>query len=396
MTPGIAHRRTFLAVPAVAVLFGLLAGPSMAQTIKGTATFRERMALPPGAVFEATLEDVSRADAPSETIARQRLTSPGNPPIAFAISYDPAKISANRRYVVRARILVDDKLLFTTDTAVPVITRDNPTSVSLLLRRVGSGQTAAPAPGGQAATPTPGSRPLVGTRWRATELAGKPTPAQDAESEAHLVFDAKGRVSGSDGCNRMTGDYTLKGDVVTFGKMAGTLMACIGAAAETEGPFREALKSATRLRITGDRLELSDTTGRRLGVFTAQSSPSKAGPSSPGLQGTSWQLVKFEGGDDTILKPDDGSKYTIEFGAGGQLTARIDCNRGRGSWSSSGPSQLQFGPLALTRAVCPPGSLHDQIVRQWVNIRSYVLRDGHLFLALKIDSGIYEFEPVKA
>ena len=39
-------------------------------------------------------------------------------------------------------------------------------------------------------------------------------------------------------------------------------------------------------------------------------------------------------------------------------------------------------------------SLHDQIVKQWGFIRSYVMRGGHLFLALMADGGIYEFEPV--
>ena len=36
------------------------------SAIKGTATYRERIAMPPNAVFEATLEDVSLADAPAE------------------------------------------------------------------------------------------------------------------------------------------------------------------------------------------------------------------------------------------------------------------------------------------------------------------------------------------
>ncbi len=49
--------------------------------------------------------------------------------------------------------------------------------------------------------------------------------------------------------------------------------------------------------------------------------------------------------------------------------------------------------MALTRAMCPPGSMHDQIVKQWGNITSFVMKGGHLFLALKMDSGIYEFEP---
>ena len=113
------------------------------------------------------------------------------------------------------------------------------------------------------------------------------------------------------------------------------------------------------------------------------------------LGGTSWQLVRFQGGDDKVLVPDDRAKYTIAFGTDGIISSRIDCNRGRGAWSSPGPSQLQFGPLALTRAMCPPGSLHDHIVKQWAFVRSYVIRDGRLFLSLMADGGIYEFEPLK-
>ena len=55
-----------------------------AVTVTGTATYRERMALPPDAVFEATLEDVSRADAPALVVASTRVTSPAVP-IAFSI-----------------------------------------------------------------------------------------------------------------------------------------------------------------------------------------------------------------------------------------------------------------------------------------------------------------------
>jgi heat shock protein HslJ/membrane-bound inhibitor of C-type lysozyme len=121
----------------------------------------------------------------------------------------------------------------------------------------------------------------------------------------------------------------------------------------------------------------------------AQQPPSAASP----LAGTSWQLVRFQGGDGKELTPDDRSKYTIAFDKNGNLTARIDCNRGRGTWSSSGPGSVHFSPMGLTRAMCPPGSLHDQIARQWTNIRSYVVKGGHLFLSLMADGGIYEFEP---
>jgi heat shock protein HslJ len=133
-------------------------------------------------------------------------------------------------------------------------------------------------------------------------------------------------------------------------------------------------------------------------AVTLLASVAAFGQTSPGADfvGTTWQLVRFQGGDERVLTPDDRTKYTLEFQTDGGLNARIDCNRGRGTWKSSGPSQLQFGPLALTRALCPPGSMHDQIVKQWSFIRSYVMRDGHLFLALMADGGIFEFEPVTA
>lgn len=113
------------------------------------------------------------------------------------------------------------------------------------------------------------------------------------------------------------------------------------------------------------------------------------------LGGTSWQLARFQGGDDRVLVPDDRAKYTIAFGADGSVSARIDCNRGRGTWKSDGPSRLEFGPMALTSAMCPPGSLHDHIVKQWNYVRSYVIRDGRIHLSLMADAGIYEFEPFK-
>jgi heat shock protein HslJ len=45
--------------------------------------------------------------------------------------------------------------------------------------------------------------------------------------------------------------------------------------------------------------------------------------------------------------------------------------------------------------MCPPGSLHDRIVKQWPYVRSYVMKDGHLFVSLMADGGIYEFEPAR-
>ena len=115
--------------------------------------------------------------------------------------------------------------------------------------------------------------------------------------------------------------------------------------------------------------------------------------SHPPLGGTSWQLIGFSGGDGAKLAPDDRSKYALTFGTDGMVSARIDCNRGRGSWKSTEPGQLEFGALATTRAMCAPGSMHDQIVKHLPAVRTYVVKGGHLFLSLMADGGIYELEP---
>jgi len=92
------------------------------------------------------------------------------------------------------------------------------------------------------------------------------THAATAQS---IVLESGGRVAGSDGCNRVIGGYELKGDAITFGKMAGTQMACPDTG-EIERSFRDALEHARRWRILGDRLELFDAGGTRLARFEAR------------------------------------------------------------------------------------------------------------------------------
>jgi para-nitrobenzyl esterase len=114
---------------------------------------------------------------------------------------------------------------------------------------------------------------------------------------------------------------------------------------------------------------------------------------SAGLEGSSWRLVQIAMSDGVTRPAIDRSRYTIGFGKEGVLNVRFDCNRGRGSWKSSGPGDLEFGPLELTRATCPVGSLHDTLVRQWPNVRSYLVKDGRLILSMMADGGTIEFEP---
>jgi len=113
------------------------------------------------------------------------------------------------------------------------------------------------------------------------------------------------------------------------------------------------------------------------------------------LAGTSWQLVKIMSMDDRDYEPDDTSKYTLAFRTEGTAAVLADCNRGTGTWISESASQLQFGPIAATKALCPPGSLSEKYMAQLPWVRSYTMGDGHLFLTTMADGSIIELKPME-
>jgi heat shock protein HslJ len=139
-----------------------------------------------------------------------------------------------------------------------------------------------------------------------------------------------------------------------------------------------------------------DLSGTRLRLISAEASaPASAVlPPPPTLAGTSWRLVQFQSMDDTTLKPDAGASYTLSFEEGGVLLVQADCNRGRGQWRSTNNVSIELGALAMTRASCA-SRMYDRFVRDLGDVRSYVLKDGQLYLSLKIDSGIYQFAPTE-
>lgn len=111
------------------------------------------------------------------------------------------------------------------------------------------------------------------------------------------------------------------------------------------------------------------------------------------LENTAWQLVQIMSMDDSVFTPQEPDRYLLKFEQEGRLSVRVDCNRGQGSWMTEGPGQLEFGPLATTKALCSPNSLHDRFLSDLQYVRSYVFKNGHLFLATMADGAILEFEP---
>lgn len=86
--------------------------PAPQASLDGEVFYLQRIALPPGATLEVSLQDVSLADAPAVTLARQSGPIKGQVPLPFHLSYDPAEVKPGHTYAVSARIEDKGQLLF--------------------------------------------------------------------------------------------------------------------------------------------------------------------------------------------------------------------------------------------------------------------------------------------
>jgi len=113
-----------------------VAAPAAPIQVGGTVGYRERLALDPSAEIVVQVLDVSVMDAPATVMAEQRLRADGRQvPFEFELNIDPAHIDPRGRYVVSARILQGERVLFYTDTQYPVLTHWQGTRISLMLAR---------------------------------------------------------------------------------------------------------------------------------------------------------------------------------------------------------------------------------------------------------------------
>jgi putative lipoprotein len=114
-----------------------LNGAEEQRTVTGTVSYLQRMALPTNAVIQVQLLDVSLADAPSRVVAEQSINlGQRQVPVAFSLTFDPAKINAKHRYSLSAKITVDGKLWFMSDRSYPVLPDGNAAHVDLILKQV--------------------------------------------------------------------------------------------------------------------------------------------------------------------------------------------------------------------------------------------------------------------
>lgn len=214
-----------------------------APQITGTVTYRERMALGPSAQLNIQLQDISLADIAANILAEKTIDNIGQVPVNFTLGYDPDMIEDRNAYAVRAVISDNGKMLFTTDTVYPVITRSNGNSVEMVLIRVPPAKSEKPAK-------------LTGTYWKLSAVNGIEVAVAEDQRAAFLQFISNDNVArGYSGCNQFSGSWKIIDERIELGPMAMTMMACVEGM-ETETAFMQALDAMDRHAIQGEELRM--------------------------------------------------------------------------------------------------------------------------------------------
>jgi heat shock protein HslJ len=104
---------------------------------------------------------------------------------------------------------------------------------------------------------------IESTRWRPTRIGDRAVVVSMNEREPWFVLEpgAK-RVTGSGGCDRISGSYDRGEGTLRFGTLVSTQMTC--PSKDTEAAFLAALGATRRYRVFGRLLELLDDHGRLL------------------------------------------------------------------------------------------------------------------------------------
>jgi uncharacterized lipoprotein YbaY len=218
----------------------------------------------------------------------------------------------------------------------------------------------------------------TGQRWRSvTGNVNVPSPVENATLLVTLQD-----VSRADAPSRKIGErsYTVNG----------------------QGPFafevrydpdlvnpRMQYSVAARL-LNGEKLtHITDTRYSVIAGFPNQVDMTLKPVGSASFMGA-WELLEIQYKNGSEAKPEDPTRYTLEFQRDERVAVRADCNRGRSQYTAQGDS-LTFGPLALTRMACPPGSIASKYTKALEGVVSYAVKDGELHLAVKDESADMRF-----
>lgn len=216
--------------------------PENEITLKGEVNLRgnQPVTISAGAMLTISLQDVSLMDVPSVTLSERTYSISGHPPYDFELPYDAVTIQDGRSYSLRATIIANKQLIYTSTEAISPF-KESPLSIYLS------------AVGRQSMGEKPAAS-VTNTYWRAIDLFDVPIDPGSNGKEIHFKLLGD-RATGFAGCNNFSGSYTLSGNQISFGPLASTQMMCSDAM-QTESQLFQAMDSTTRFIVYGDILTL--------------------------------------------------------------------------------------------------------------------------------------------
>jgi putative lipoprotein len=207
---------------------------------------RERMALPEDAVLSVWIEDISKADAPAELISKATMLLKGRQgTFNFVIPYRVKDISKSNSYSVRATIEHNGKLMFTSTSSNPVITKGSKKSASFTLERVGDHSNVALS--------------AFGNEWTLKEMNGKALGEKDSKVSLTLNEGDK-NCNGRSFVNGYGGSIVFSGSgqagSIKMGSIMSTKMAGSSESMKHETEYFSTLNKVDSFVIHGSELHL--------------------------------------------------------------------------------------------------------------------------------------------
>ena len=202
-------------------------------TIAAELFYRERIALPPGAVAVAVLEVAGSGNVVAET--RDDLAD-RSVPVSVTLDVDPSQLPQDAGLVFRGSIEVDGAPVWQSEPRPVDLTSETIDLGSVLLRAVAEPDTSA--------VNTPVASALDGT-WVVEDILGG---GIIDDSRVTLDFREQ-RVGGSASCNSYQGAWSVEDGELSIVDVAVTMMACPEALMNQERRFLDALAATDGMRF---------------------------------------------------------------------------------------------------------------------------------------------------
>ncbi len=260
------------ALGVLALLSGCASQPRPDAEITGRAFAKTRLYIPPDAVFEAALFDVTNEAGPPVALGRQRVEPAGQAPFDLAIPFRQGQIQRNGKYVVQAQVTLYNQLLYYTPVVNPVLQDPAYRRVDVLLE-----------PYARTAATADAAVPFERTHWKLVSLgeglASRARREAEGAAPAYIQFQpdgqtlppgrSRGGFVGSGGCNRFLGTYEMQGAALRMQLADTSIRLCLEGGRD-EPEFLRSLSRVRAFMQSGRDLVMRDEDDKPFLRFRAQ------------------------------------------------------------------------------------------------------------------------------